>query len=483
MTDEIFDVAVVGAGPAGLSAAVAAGEHGLRVALVDASPRLGGQFWRHGPDGETGDAPSGQHGWKQFLALRERLRSLVSRGRVVHVASHRVWFLERGDAASGEHTLWLTSAADDGGDHRESVRADSLILCTGGYDRQLPLPGWDLPGVMAAGGVQALLKEHHTLAGRRAVVAGTGPFLLPVATALARAGATVVAVCEANHPSGWLRTPIGTLAVPGKTVEAVEYAAALARHRVRYRPRTAVTAVRGESRVRAVTVSRIDNGGRRVGTVGELDCDLVALGWGFTPSLELAIAAGAATKLDVDGSLVACVDPHQRSTVSGVYLAGEVTGVGGAALAADEGEIAGHAVAADRGFTVDRRRLRQLQWNVRRHREFARAMHRAHPVPSQWPSWLSDETTVCRCEEVTWGELRGIRDQLVATDARTLKLLARPGMGWCQGRVCGYATAHLAAAGAQRDVVADDLVAMAKRSLCAPITLGELAGEAGGPAR
>jgi NADP-dependent aldehyde dehydrogenase len=467
---EPFDVAVVGAGPAGLAATVAAAEAGLRVVTVDAGPQPGGQFWRH-PDERVAvaDPGRGQHDWSTYVALRRRFEAARAAGLVTYLPSTRVWFVD------GVRTLRLTSALDGGYAGPSSVTARALVLCPGGYDRQLPIPGWDLPGVMAAGGVQALLKAHRTLAGRRAIVAGTGPFLLPVATALAEAGARVMAVCEAGDLTGWVRNAVGAAQAPSKGLEGFGYAFAMARHRIPYRIRTAVTAIRGADAVRTVTTSRLARDGRLLpGTERTIEVDLVALGWGFTPSLELVLAVGADTRLDVDGSLVAVVDAEQRSTIPGVYVAGEATGVGGALLAVAEGELAGLTAASDLGTWVGRRLgARRLRGGIRRGRAFARAMHRAHPIPERWSEWLTPDTIVCRCEEVSFDDLRRARDLLGATDARGAKSLSRAGMGWCQGRICGSACALLAAEG--RPLRADDLRPVEKRSLAAPIRLADLA--------
>jgi thioredoxin reductase len=480
MTDHDHDLAVVGAGPAGLAAAVTAAEQGLHVALVDAAHQPGGQFWRH-PD-ESFPAPDearGQHLWSRFTDLRARLYALESgaggSGRIDRVAGHQVWFLERGPETS--YTLHLTPTVLAGTrDATTRVRAASLVLCPGGYDRQLPVPGWDLPGVMTAGGVQALLKAHRSIPGRRAVVAGTGPFLLPVAQGLAEAGATVVAVCEANAVTGWVRSPLGAAAVPSKAVEAAAYAGALLRHRVPFRTRTVVTEVLGVDRVRSVRLGRLDREGRlrSDAPTRELDVDLVAFGWGFSPSVELVTAVGGCVQVDADESLVAIVDEWQRSDAPGVYVAGEATGVGGAVLALVEGELAGLAACRDQGRRVPERVVRRLQRRVRRGRAFAGAMHGAYPVPAGWQDWLRPDTTVCRCEEVTVADVHTACDRLDARDARTVKLLARPGMGWCQGRVCGFATARMALPPGERPSVAD-LASTAKRTLAAAVALGELA--------
>jgi NADPH-dependent 2,4-dienoyl-CoA reductase/sulfur reductase-like enzyme len=465
-----FEVAVVGAGPAGLAAATAAAEHGRRVVVIDAGVQLGGQYWRHPDESAPRGAESdGQHDWHLFTGLRERFERLRASGGITYHPATQVWFLESSpDAAWTVHLAAVTGAEPAARPDR--VSASVLILCPGGYDRQLPIPGWDLPGVMAAGGVQALLKAHRTLAGRRAIVAGTGPFLLAVAEQLLDAGAEIVAVCEANRLRGWLRHGRSVAGVPTKLLEGAGYALTLARHRVRYRTRTAVTYVEPDAsgaQVGAVRMSRLDGRGHSVGELARIEVDLVALGWGFTPSLELVAAVGARTRLDVDQSLVAVVDERQRSTVPGVYVAGEATGVGGALLAVAEGELAGlDAAGANEG-------LDRLHSRIRRLRAFARAIHLAHPVPERWSDWLTDDTTICRCEEVGYAAVRAARDELGAADFRSVKRLARPGMGWCQGRVCGHATARLAAG--ERPLTADDLRPIVKQSLCAPISLARIA--------
>ncbi|MGW4774386.1 FAD-dependent oxidoreductase [Nocardia sp. NPDC004278] len=478
-----FDVAVVGAGPAGLAAAVAAADRGKTVVLVDAGAQIGGQYWRH-PDERAPRGPEaeGHHDWKLFTELREKLRRHRQMGAVVHLPNAQVWFVEPAaptdaDDREGGWTLHLTSTIVGVAAAEATPRlvvAARLILCPGGYDRQLPVPGWDLPGVMAAGGVQALLKGHRTLAGQRAVVAGTGPFLLPVAKQLADAGATVVAVCEANTLTGWARHARAVAALPAKVAEGAEYALALARHRIPYRTRTAVIRIDADpTGTKAVQLARLDDAGRVVGPTTTVDVDLVALGWGFTPSMELITAVGAQTRIDVDQSLVAVVDDSQRSTMPGVYVAGEATGVGGALLAVAEGELAG--IAAADALEDHAMHIRRLRARIQRLRVFAAAMHQAHPIPARWHEWLTPDTTICRCEEVSFDSVCRARDELGATDVRTVKLLARPGMGWCQGHVCGFATAELAAAAEDRPLTAEDLRPLAKQPLCAPIALELLA--------
>ena len=477
------DVAVVGAGPAGLAAAVAAAEAGALVAVVDAGAQPGGQFWRHRPETVVPEPDgAGHHNWRNYVDLRARFDTARRRGQITYLPGLQVWMPEKHDTGFTLRTTPTVAGARSegaaGNDPAGSgvtvgrtVVAHRLVLCPGGYDRQLPVPGWELPGVMAAGGIQAFLKGNGTLPGRRFVVAGTGPFLLPVAAGIAEAGGQVLAVLESSSPTAWLPHLRAAAGVPEKALEGAQYAAVFARHRIPYRTRSIVTEILGEDRASGVRTARVDAGGRvRPGTEGVYDdVDVVGFGWGFTPQMELPVALGAETRLDADGSLIGIVDERQESSIPGLFLAGEVTGVGGASLAVIEGLTAGAAAAREPGTGANAEPSRAA-----RHRRFAEAMHRAHPVPAAWQEWLTPDTTVCRCEEVTAGQITEARETLEARDGRSLKSFTRAGMGWCQGRVCGFAAACLGA-GPGASASAQSLNDAAKRPIGAPVSIGELA--------
>ncbi|MGY2742911.1 FAD-dependent oxidoreductase [Arthrobacter sp. UYCu723] len=482
------DVAVVGAGPAGLAAAVAAAEAGALVAVVDAGAQPGGQFWRHRPETVVPEPDgAGHHGWRNYVDLRARFDTARRRGQITYLPGLQVWMPEKNDVGFTLRTTPTVAGArsedaagngpaGSGAGVGRTVVARRLVLCPGGYDRQLPVPGWELPGVMAAGGIQAFLKGNGTLPGRRFVVAGTGPFLLPVAAGIAEAGGKVLAVLESSSPTAWLPHLRAAAGVPGKALEGAEYAAVFARHRIPYRTRSIVTEILGQDRASGVRTAMVDADGRvRPGTEGVYDdVDVVGFGWGFTPQMELPVALGADTRLDADGSLVGIVDERQESSIPGLFLAGEVTGVGGASLAVIEGLTAGAAAVREPGAGAYAAPSRAEPSRAARHRRFAEAMHRAHPVPAAWQEWLTPDTTVCRCEEVTAGQLAEARETLEARDSRSLKSFTRAGMGWCQGRVCGFATACLGA-GPGASASAQSLKDAAKRPLGAPVSIGELA--------
>ncbi|UFQ19251.1 MULTISPECIES: NAD(P)/FAD-dependent oxidoreductase [Streptomyces] len=502
---ETYDLAVLGAGPAGLAGAVTAAELGLSVVLLDASDRPGGQFYRHPAPAMGATRPEAlHHDWAAYTDLRDRLAA----SDVAQRLGHHVWTVTReatGDGwtihaltgeEGGEDDTRVNRYGDDHGqgdghdhdhdhDHEHghdsrpaqrpvTLRAHTLLLATGSYERHLPFPGWTLPGVVSAGGAQATLKSGLALPGRRVVVAGSGPLLLAVATSLATAGAAVPEVVEASGYLGYARHPTALATNPHKLAEAALHGTTLLRHRTRLRTRSAVTAAHGADRVEAVTVSRLDRNWRPVpGTGRRVTCDALAVGHGLIPQIDLATTLGCATRRTADGTHALAVSPLQETSLRGLWAAGETSGIGGAQLARTEGELAAYAIAAR--LTGERPaplpRLRALRRRLDRMRAFAETMAAAHAPGPGWTRWLTDDTDVCRCEEVTAGRVREAVADYGARDARTAKLLTRAGMGWCQGRVCGTAVTCLAASATTAPAPAPP----DRRLLATPVPLGTLA--------
>lgn len=460
------ELVIIGAGPAGLAAALAARAKGRRVVLLDASDYVGGQYWRHlPPERPTRSESQLHHGWSRFQSMRA---ALEGDPRCEIVTSAHVWAIDRAQ-------VHVIVGEADGADRDARVyEPEALVLATGAFDRALPVPGWDLPGVFTAGGAQALAKGERVAIGERVVVAGSGPFLLPVAASLIEAGSTVVGVVEASRASHlarqWTTRPWELLATPSKAVELAGYAATLARHRTSYVTGHAVTEITGRDRVESVTISAVDASWRPIARSGRsFDVDAVCLGHGFTPRLELAVAAGC--RLTRDRFVL--VDDEQRTSVQSVFAAGEITGIGGVDLALVEGAIAGHVAAGGRLSDPAVRRLRARR---RALSQFARRLARAHAIGENWTTWLTDETIVCRCEEVSAAKLRTVAGATHSSGLRSLKLLTRAGLGSCQGRVCGRSVEDILDLPAP-GVHPGEPSTLDRRPIAAPIRLGELAAE------
>ncbi|MFM1966928.1 MAG: hypothetical protein RL134_2653 [Actinomycetota bacterium] len=460
------DVAVIGAGAAGVAATVVAARSGCRVSLLDTGARPGGQYYR-GADLSTLPASG-----LSYAALAGDLDGLISAGAVDYRPRTTAYALQR----EGDRLTVRTRGDDRQRDDVGIVTAGTVVLATGAFDRPLPFPGWTLPGVMTGGGAQSLVKGQGVLPGRRVVVAGTGPFLLAVAATLLERGADVAAVVEANDPVvGSLRQMRGLTAGLGKTGDLTRFVTALARHRVPYLRRHRIVEAMGDGRVSGVRIARVDADWHPIaGTERVIECDAVSVGFGFVAQLDLAAQVGARIVPGADGGLAVHVDDDQATSVSGLLAAGETTGIGGVDAARVEGLVAGATAAARSGRTcaLSSSAVDSARHDVARWRHFAAALHATFPVRTGWVDSVREDTLVCRCEEVSVARvLEAVA--LGARDARTVKLLSRAGMGWCQGRMCAAAVDGLCGF--------DDIASLqgaSYRPVAVPVPLGALAAEA-----
>lgn len=457
------EVLVVGGGPAGMAAALAARRHGARVVLLEAGDDVGGQYWRHLPGGLADPSERlWHHGWDRFVAMRDEL--LGDEDCEVVTGAH-VWSIDRRDDAP---PLVRVFVGEPDGQGREPRTFDpaALVLATGAYERTLPFHGWDLPGVFTAGAAQALAKGERVAVGRRVLVAGAGPFLLPVVSSLLRIGAEVAGVVEAAGPAqlagGWATRPWQLLAARHKAGELAGYARQLAARRIPYRTGAAVVAAHGTDRVEAVTVARLTRDWTPIpGTERRIEVDAVCVSHGFVPRTELATAAGCA--LGVDGAVT--VDERQRTSVPGVLTAGELTGIGGVDLALAEGEIAGTVAAG--GVPAPGAVSERVVF-----RKFAARLAAAHGIRPGSRAWVDDDTVVCRCEDVTAGALRRAAELTGSRGLRSLKLTTRAGLGLCQGRTCGRTVEDLLTGANEPGLL--DPGRTAHRPIAIPVRLGEL---------
>ena len=437
-------IVVIGAGPAGLAAVRQVSHSGNAVVLIDAAPRIGGQYWRHRKE---------VTGYRSARAL-PLFTSVLQNPLVTYISNAHIWSIEK-----HAHSF-LINYVKSGSEHQ--LHASKIILATGAYDRSLPFPGWTSPGAMTPGAAQALLKGHGVLPGKCIVVSGTGPFLFPVATALAEAGAKVEIV-EAHSPMRWILSLPALLLNPGKFAELFYYAQKIFAQRIPISFGGAVT--RFENGV--AEISKVSSALSKLSLKKSIASDVVASGWGFQPDVTLGGILGCQEIFDRDGTVIFAVDRNQQSSVSNVWIAGEATGIGGADLALIEGEIAGRsAVGKSAGVFRKFKRFRK--------KIFAKALQRSYPVGAGWQSWLERETLICRCEEVSHAEICNSVVELGAESARTSKLFTRAGMGLCQGRVCARNVNDVVATHIGADISDAEKISAHNRPIAAPLSLGLL---------
>jgi NADPH-dependent 2,4-dienoyl-CoA reductase/sulfur reductase-like enzyme len=452
------DLLVIGAGPAGLSAARVAALSGLSVVVADERGKAGGQYFKQPGTG--------------FVVDEARLDDQSREGRalVAATAAAGVRFLHGA-------TLWAAYRDAEGApvaclavaDRALEVRPRRLVLAMGAYERPWPVPGWTLPGVVTSGAAQTLLRAYSSAPGRRVLVAGNGPLNVQVACELARAGVDVVALVEAARAPGPRdAADLARMAVaaPGLVRDGVGMTLSLRRRGVPVLNRHVVTRISGRDRAEMVEVAPIGaDGTPDLAAARRFEVDAVALGYGFLPQVEAARALGCATRLDATGGTVVERDDSGATTVPHVRVIGDGGGLGGARIALAQGVLAGAAICEELGRQAGVREIARARTRLARHRRFQAALWRIYAAP-ELPAPAPD-ALLCRCESITTAQVDGLVDD-GARDLAAIKRATRAGMGACAGRYCtALIEARLGGAGA--------LAGFAPRAPFKPVTIGAIA--------
>lgn len=436
VTREAFDLIVLGAGPAGSNAALTAAAEGLRVALIDDSPEPGGQVWR-APQTERARLLSDRDADR---CAGEQLRDAVGAASITFYPNTTVW--------SVTPDFEVTACAPDGA---VVLRAPRLVAAFGAVERIVPFPGWELPGVFGLAAATALMKRDGRLPGKRLAIAGRGPLLVAVAAKAIASGSTPGIVVDAARRGDWLRAGAGFSRSPVALARGLGWTARIASSRVQRRYGYGVVAAHGDGQLEAMDIATLG----RDGVPDEDRChrveiDTLFVGDGLSPVAEVPRLLGAKLHFNaLCGGFSVASDEFGRTSVSGLYAAGDGAGVRGAAMSECAGALAGIAAAADAGV-LDVAKGRELtrHWTSRqqRHAPCADASCRLMCVPDARLAAVPHQTVICRCENVTRGTIDTAADNGAIT-LDELKHLTRLGMGPCQGRMCSENAAVLLALG------------------------------------
>lgn len=432
--ERVCDLLVLGAGPAGLSAAAVAAKAGARVMVIDERPQSGGQFFKP-------LAPSHNHHGtlpKQWRDGDKLLNEVISAGAEV-LQQATVWAAfsaqEIGVIVAGQSLL---------------IRPKQLIIATGAYERPVPFPGWTLPGVMTTGAGQTLSKAYRVAAGDRVLVSGNGPLNLQFAAELLESNGHIVEVLERAAKPG-LRHLRQILTMMKTSPELVwkgrHYLSVLKKYDTPLHWSTEVVAAHGQDRLERVTVVQVDASGAPVpGSTRDIDCDVLCLGHGFIPSTDLARMLGCEQSLSTTpfSTPVIKTDHRGATSVAGVYVVGDGAKLGGSQVAQARGQLAAIGALSALGFSTHRFDSHKIATRITQATEFQDALWKVYQAPAVSLTSLAGETVICRCENITLGALRSAISEGVDTPAG-LKRNLRVGMGLCQGRTCAGMVAQLTA--------------------------------------
>jgi NADPH-dependent 2,4-dienoyl-CoA reductase/sulfur reductase-like enzyme len=422
-------VIVVGAGPAGVRAAEQLVAAGLRPIVIDEGRRDGGQIYRRQPANFT----------RSYATL---YGSEAGRAE----ALHRAFDALHGKIDYRSETLaWNVTGGElhlvrEGVAYREPY--DALLICSGATDRLMPVKGWQYSGAYSLGAAQVALKSQACSIGSQVVFMGTGPLLYLVAFQYLKAGARVAAVLDTSRLRDQAAALPKLLTRPRLLRSGMAYISALRRAGVAVLSGITPLEIAGSADDGVTGVAwRGADGARH-----ELPCDAVAMGYHLRPETQLADLARCAFGFDEQArQWFPVVSLEGRSSVEGVYLAGDGARILGADGAENAGRLAALSALADLGRPVDGAAVARMRDEQMKMERFRQGLVRAFPWPAAHAAQLPDETIVCRCEAITAGELRRTVCEMGATEANRAKAFSRVGMGRCQGRYCGQAGAEVIA--------------------------------------
>ncbi len=456
-----FEAVVAGLGPAGMSAAIALAESGVKTAVIDDQPTAGGQVYRQLPD--QFEESSRKTAWGPRASGVRLLARLKKTGRAITLFSRASIF---GYFSDNE-----IAVVED--DELHDISYSKLIVCEGAMERTIPFPGWTLPGVLTAGGLQRLLKQQGVLAGQRILLAGSGPLLVSAAAELTSAGARVW-LCEAAPLGDALRFVPAVLRHKAIWPEALGCLPQFLLRRINLMQPWGIIRAEGSDRVETAIVARLDPTGAPVpGTEKQLKVDVIGINHGFLPRNRLTRLVGCSHRyVDARHAWHVDTDQYQQTSLEQVYVAGDAAGIGGAHLASLQGQLAGLHAAMMLSGSAQNERLDALHHKTIPLQRYADSLFSCYRLRTGLFEVIEPDTTICRCEGVTaskiWDAVEAGRRSMVEFKP------IRMAMGSCQGRVCESILTEMLK---QRGIPPQDQGQLFIRPPLVPLPIATLAGD------
>lgn len=453
MADNI-DLLVVGAGPAGLAAAVAARSCGLDVAVADEYATVGGQIFRniHLPSiTEVLD--------ERTLKIGQELIAKFQESKVPFMPNTTVWGMEG-------NTVFCKSP-----DAVKKISASKILFATGGFERAVPFKGWTLPGVYTAGAAEMLFRSQGELpTGKEPVVlCGNGPLLMALAAHLIEHGIPIAAWLD----TGKFASKLSASVHMGRIFQDMPYF----KHGMHlaleiFKAKTPiVTGVTSVEAVGGECVEKVRY--TKAGKQHEIKTSVLIRHEGIIPRLQVANALDMELEWDsVQRYWYPKTDKFGRTSVNNVYIAGDNAFVHGGESAIWKGYVCGYAIAEDLGVvpaneakTKGAAYYDQMELLCKA-RDYLRYVFAPNPEVFNVP----DDTVICRCECVTAGEIRkAVKEGY--TNPGEVKIVTRTGMGPCQGRMCGTALAEIISQTCGKNI--EEVGILKHRQPFSPVTLAD----------
>ncbi len=425
------DVAVIGGGPAGMIAAATAARYGASVALIEDQPGPGGKVFQ---TVET-------HGSGCLFQVEKRIRNrlfddwrnmqhrirVYTRSQVFHIDHQNVIQIDSLDPDSGKPT---------------SINAAKIILAEGAMERQIPFPGWTLPGVFSSGGL-GLFAKKGVIPGKKILIAGTGPLQLALVRHLMVHNAGIAGIVTPVSMRQSLSHAVKGLPWMGplRLLTALDYYKKIWQPGIPVYSSYRIQDASGHNHVETVSIIRVDESGHKMaGTEKNISVDTLAIGYGLIPSTGLSRICGCLHQYDeMAGYWKPVRDSYLETSVSGIFVIGDGAGIRGYAAAMLEGKLAAVEACTQLGKLSRQqasRLIRPLFMKRIPHDRMGRVIDAFSKPAPPLVADIPDHTLICRCEEITLGEIRrAVADG--AVDIHDIKRRTRMGMGRCQGRFCG----------------------------------------------